>query len=125
MKPTARLVALLASLTAFVPFSIDTYLPSLPQIAVDLSSSTAQVQHTISAFLAGLCLGMLFYGPLSDRYGRRPLLLGSLVLYGLATLGCLFAGSPGDFYRRWVGPAHWCWLGPWPEICLAWHRRPR
>ncbi|MGF6513222.1 DHA1 family bicyclomycin/chloramphenicol resistance-like MFS transporter [Pseudomonas sp. BT76 TE3572] len=93
MKPTARLIALLASLTAFVPFSIDTYLPSLPQIAADLSSSTSQVQHTISAFLAGLCLGMLFYGPLSDRYGRRPLLLGSLVLYGLATLGCLFAGS--------------------------------
>jgi len=93
MKPTARLVALLASLTAFVPFSIATYLPSLPQIAVDLSSSTAQVQHTISAFLAGLCLGMLFYGPLSDRYGRRPLLLGSLVLYGLATLVCLFAAS--------------------------------
>lgn len=93
MKPTARLIALLASLTAFVPFSIDTYLPSLPQIAIDLSSSTAQVQHTISAFLAGLCLGMLFYGPLSDRYGRRPLLLGSLVLYGLATLGCLFVAS--------------------------------
>lgn len=87
MKPTARLIALLASLTAFVPFSIDTYLPSLPQIAADLSSSTSQVQHTISAFLVGLCLGMLFYGPLSDRYGR------SLMLYGLATLGCLFAGS--------------------------------
>ena len=93
MKPSARLIALLASLTAFVPFSIDTYLPSLPQIAIDLSSTTAQVQHTISAFLAGLCLGMLFYGPLSDRYGRRPLLLGSLVLYGLATLGCLFSGT--------------------------------
>ena len=93
MKPSVRLIALLASLTAFVPFSIDTYLPSLPQIAIDLSSTTAQVQHTISAFLAGLCLGMLFYGPLSDRYGRRPLLLGSLVLYGLATLGCLFSGT--------------------------------
>lgn len=93
MKPTARMIALLASLTAFVPFSIDTYLPSLPQIATDLASSTAQVQHTISAFLAGLCLGMLFYGPLSDRFGRRPLLLGGLVLYGLATLGCLFAAN--------------------------------
>ncbi len=93
MKPTLRHVALLASLTAFVPFSIDTYLPSLPQIAVELSSSTAHVQHTISAFLAGLCVGMLFYGPLSDRYGRRPLLLGSLVLYGLGTLACLFAAN--------------------------------
>ncbi|MDR6957874.1 DHA1 family bicyclomycin/chloramphenicol resistance-like MFS transporter [Pseudomonas brassicacearum] len=93
MKSPARLIALLSSLTAFVPFSIDTYLPSLPQIARDLSGSAAQVQHTISAFLLGLCLGMLFYGPLSDRYGRRPLLLGSLVVYGVATLGCLFADS--------------------------------
>ncbi|MBB6287447.1 Bcr/CflA family multidrug efflux MFS transporter [Pseudomonas sp. MYb541] len=93
MKPRARLIVLLSSLTAFGPFSIDTYLPSFPQIAEDLSTSTAQVQHTISAFLAGLCLGMLCYGPLSDRYGRRPLLLGSLVLYAAATLGCLFAGS--------------------------------
>lgn len=93
MKPTARMIALLASLTAFLPFSIDTYLPSPPQIAVDLASSTAQVQHTISAFLAGLCLGRLFYGPLSDRFGRRPLLLGGLVLYGQVTLGCLFASN--------------------------------
>lgn len=93
MKARARLIVLLSSLTAFGPFSIDTYLPSFPQIAEDLSTSTAQVQHTISAFLAGLCLGMLCYGPLSDRYGRRPLLLGSLVLYVAATLGCLFAGS--------------------------------
>lgn len=93
MKTQARLIALLSSLTAFGPFSIDTYLPSFPQIAEDLSTSTAQVQHTISAFLAGLCLGMLCYGPLSDRYGRRPLLLGSLALYVVATLGCLFAGS--------------------------------
>lgn len=53
-EPTLRQVALLASLTAFVPFSIDTYWPSLPQIAVELSSSTAHVQHTISAFL-GAC----------------------------------------------------------------------
>lgn len=93
MNVRPRLVVLLSSLTAFVPFSIDTYLPSLPQIAEDLSTGTAQVQLTISAFLAGLCLGMLLYGPLSDRYGRRPLLLGGLTVYVVATLGCLFAGS--------------------------------
>ncbi|MGK9418548.1 multidrug effflux MFS transporter [Pseudomonas cedrina] len=93
MNARARLIVLLSSLTAFVPFSIDTYLPSLPQIAEDLSTSAAQVQLTISAFLCGLCLGMLVYGPLSDRYGRRPLLLGALTLYVVATLGCLFAGS--------------------------------
>ncbi|OLS60721.1 Bcr/CflA family multidrug efflux MFS transporter [Pseudomonas putida] len=89
----ARLIVLLAALVAFAPLSIDTYLPSLPLIASDLQASSASVQLTISLFLVGLCLGMLVYGPLSDRYGRRPLLLGGMGLYLVATLGCIFAGS--------------------------------
>jgi len=88
-----RLIVLLAALVAFAPLSIDTYLPSLPAIASDLQADAAHVQLTISLFLAGLCLGMLVYGPLSDRYGRRPLLLGGMGLYLVATLGCMFAGS--------------------------------
>ncbi|MFD2644839.1 Bcr/CflA family multidrug efflux MFS transporter [Pseudomonas japonica] len=88
-----RLIVLLAALVAFAPLSIDTYLPSLPAIASDLGADAAHVQLTISLFLAGLCLGMLVYGPLSDRYGRRPLLLGGMGLYLLATVGCMFAGS--------------------------------
>ncbi len=89
----ARLIVLLAALVAFAPLSIDTYLPSLPLIASDLQASAGSVQLTISLFLVGLCLGMLVYGPLSDRYGRRPLLLGGIGLYLVATVGCLFAGS--------------------------------
>lgn len=88
-----RLILLLAALAAFVPLSIDTYLPSLPDIARELGSSPAMAQMTIGVFLAGLCLGMLFYGPLSDRYGRRPLLLGSIGLYILASVGCLRADT--------------------------------
>lgn len=88
-----RLIVLLAALVAFAPLSIDTYLPSLPAIASDLGADAAHVQLTISLFLAGLCLGMLVYGPLSDRYGRRPLLLGGMGLYLVATVGCMLSGS--------------------------------
>lgn len=89
-----RLIVLLAALVAFAPLSIDTYLPSLPNIAQDLGSTSAtSVQLTIGVFLAGLCLGMLFHGPCADRYGRRPVLLWGMVSYLGATIGCLLAGS--------------------------------
>tara|TARA_Y100001951_G_scaffold101807_1_gene107376 strand:+ start:79241 stop:80425 length:1185 start_codon:yes stop_codon:yes gene_type:complete len=86
-----RLVFLLAALTAFVPLSIDAYLPALPSVALELRVNGVQVQSTISVFLIGLCLGMLLCGPLSDRYGRRSLLLVGIVLYLLATLVCMAA----------------------------------
>lgn len=88
-----RLIFLLAALVAFAPLSIDTYLPSLPSIAVDLNASAARVQLTIGVFLAGLCAGMLLYGPLSDRFGRKPLLLSGIVLYLVATVGCMLANT--------------------------------
>lgn len=88
-----RLVILLAALVAFGPLSIDLYLPSLPLIAADLQTPEANIQLTISVFLAGLCLGMLLYGPLSDRYGRRPLLLSGIGLYAVASLGCALSSS--------------------------------
>lgn len=88
-----RLLVLLAALVAFAPLSIDTYLPSLPEIANSLAASQTQVQMTIGVFLLGLCVGMLFYGPLSDRFGRRPILLAGLALYLLASVGCMAASS--------------------------------
>ncbi|MFG0498426.1 MULTISPECIES: Bcr/CflA family multidrug efflux MFS transporter [Pseudomonas] len=86
-----RLIVLLAALVAFAPLSIDTYLPSLPTIAADLGASASSVQLTIGAFLAGLCIGMLFHGPCSDRFGRRPVLIWGMALYLGATVGCMFA----------------------------------
>lgn len=88
-----RLIVLLAALVAFGPLSIDMYLPSLPLIAQDLGAPESQIQLTISVFLAGLCAGMLIYGPLSDRFGRRKLLLGGIALYLLASLGCTLAAK--------------------------------
>ena len=88
-----QLIVILAALVAFGPLSVDMYLPSLPLIAADLATPESNIQLTISAFLGGLCLGMLFYGPLSDRFGRRKLLLGGIVLYLLASLGCVFSGQ--------------------------------
>src|SRR5690554_248890 len=89
----SRLIVLLAALVAFGPLSIDMYLPSLPLIASDLQASQADIQLTISAFLIGLFFGMLFYGPLSDKFGRRKLLLGGITLYLVASIGCFLATS--------------------------------
>lgn len=91
LKHPRRLIVLLAALQAFGPLSIDLYLPGLPLIAADLQSPESSIQLTITAFLLGLFIGMLFYGPLSDKYGRRPLLLGGISLYLLGSLGCILA----------------------------------
>ncbi|SCK16477.1 Bcr/CflA family multidrug efflux MFS transporter [Vogesella sp. LIG4] len=91
--PHGRLIWLLGALVAFGPLSIDLYLPALPAIAASLAAPVGLVQFTIGGFLAGFCLGMLLYGPLSDRYGRRPVLLGGIALYLLASLACVLAQS--------------------------------
>jgi MFS transporter, DHA1 family, multidrug resistance protein len=90
---TFALTALLAALTAISPLSTDMYLASLPDIARQLGASTAQVQLTISAYLTGFAVGQIVYGPLSDRYGRKPVLLAAVALYCVASLVCALATS--------------------------------
>jgi len=90
---TFALTALLAALTAIGPLSTDMYLPSLPDIARQLGAPTAQVQLTISAYLIGFAVGQIFYGPVSDRHGRKPVLLAALALYCVASLVCAMASS--------------------------------
>jgi DHA1 family bicyclomycin/chloramphenicol resistance-like MFS transporter len=90
---TFALTALLAALTAIGPLSTDMYLPSLPDIARQLGASTAQVQLTISAYLIGFAVGQIFYGPVSDRHGRKPVLLAALALYCAASLVCALSTS--------------------------------
>jgi DHA1 family bicyclomycin/chloramphenicol resistance-like MFS transporter len=90
---TFALTALLAALSAIGPLTTDMYLPSLPDIARQLEASTAQVQLTISAYLIGFAVGQIFYGPVSDRHGRKPVLLAAIVLYCAASLACALSKS--------------------------------
>jgi len=90
---TFALTALLAALSAVGPLTTDMYLPSLPDIARQLDASTSQVQLTLSAYLIGFAVGQIFYGPVSDRHGRKPVLIAALALYCAASLACALSTS--------------------------------
>lgn len=90
-QPRLGEILLLGSLTAFGAITIDLYLPTLPAIARDYGSSPAMVQLTLSTFFVGMALGQLFFGPLSDRIGRRPTILIGCGVYMLASLVCALA----------------------------------
>jgi DHA1 family bicyclomycin/chloramphenicol resistance-like MFS transporter len=88
-----HLVLVLGALSAMGPLTIDTYLPALPQLTVDMGASDAQAQLTITGLLVGLGLGQLVIGPLSDAVGRRKPLLFGLAAHGLMSLLCALAPS--------------------------------
>lgn len=92
---TLALTLLLSLLTALGPLTMDMYLPSLPAIGQALDASTAAVQLTISSYLLGFAVGQILYGPLSDRVGRRPVILAALVIYVAATVVCAVAQTIG------------------------------
>lgn len=91
MPPSRRsLAVLLAALSALGPFSIDTYLPSFPEMAASLGASPVEIQQTLTAYLAAFAFMTLWHGALSDALGRRRVVLTGLVIYTLASLGCAF-----------------------------------
>ncbi len=89
------LTLILAGLTMVGPLAIDTYLPSFPAIALAFQASPLMIQQTLSAFLFTFAFMMLFYGTISDSFGRRPVILGSLLLYIVASVGAAAAPSFG------------------------------
>ncbi|MBT2477038.1 Bcr/CflA family multidrug efflux MFS transporter [Streptomyces sp. ISL-94] len=98
MKAAARRTGLLVTfilggLTALPPLSMDMYLPALPEVTTALRSPAATVQLTLTACLAGMALGQLVIGPMSDKWGRRRPLLTGMIVYVLATAICALAPS--------------------------------
>jgi len=84
---------LMGALNALAPVSIDMYLPAFPSIAQGLGATHGEVERTLAAYLIGLSLSQLVYGPLADRFGRKPPLMIGLLLYIVASLGCAFASD--------------------------------
>ena len=89
--PRWALAILLAILGMLGPFSIDTYIPAFDAIAQATAASPTQMQQTLSAYLFGFAFMNLFHGALSDSLGRRPVVLGGLVVFTLASIGCALA----------------------------------
>lgn len=87
----ARFALVLGALSAAGPMAIDMYLPALPMIARDLHATQGQAELSMTAFFLGLMLGQPFYGPLSDRFGRKPPLVGGMMLFVLASVACSLA----------------------------------
>ena len=96
-RPESIITAvLLTALVAFGPLSTDTYLPALPGLVHAFNTDVGHVQLTLSIFLSGFAVAQLFVGPLSDRFGRRPVLITGLVLYIIATAVCAFSTTIGE-----------------------------
>lgn len=101
MTPTARthtrrLALLLGGLAMFGPFSIDTIFPAFPAIGTDLGADPFRMQQTISVYLVAYALMSVVHGPLSDAVGRRPVILGGLLVFAGASAGCALSTGFGE-----------------------------
>jgi len=92
-RPTLRIAVFLIALSATAPISIDMFLPSMPDIASEFGSSESFLTLSVTLFLVSFAGSQLFYGPASDRWGRRPILFFGLTLYTLGGLTCLLSTS--------------------------------
>lgn len=93
-SPRPRAPLWVLAFLAFSPtFAMHIFVPALPSATADFGAGIGTMQMTISLYIVGLAFGQLLYGPISDRFGRRPTLIGGLLIYTLAGLGSAFAPS--------------------------------
>ena len=93
-----RLLTIIAAMLSMIgPFSIDAYLPSFPAIEASFDVSRALLSQSMSVYLLAFALSTLMWGPVSDRVGRRPIILGSLFIYIVASIGCAYSDNLASF----------------------------
>src|SRR3954464_15490492 len=98
-----RLTMVVVALTMIAPFSIDTYLPSLPDIAREFNTSQFYLQQTLSFYLMAFAAMTLVYGPLSDAFGRRNIVLVSAAIYVFPSIGCALAPNAHTLLMLRIG----------------------
>jgi DHA1 family bicyclomycin/chloramphenicol resistance-like MFS transporter len=97
-KPGNQYLTIIAALLAMIgPFSIDAYLPSFPDIEAEFDISRAMLSQSLAVYLLAFSISTLFWGPLADRFGRRLVILVSMALYTLGSIGCAVADSADTF----------------------------
>lgn len=105
VRSPLRFTVLLAGLAMLGPFSIDAYLPAFPAIAESFQTTAMQVQQSLSVYLLSFGAMLLWYGALSDALGRKPVIVGAMVIFVLGSIGCYLSDSIGEFlfYRGMQG----------------------
>nr|WP_255484182.1 MFS transporter [Agarivorans sp. B2Z047] len=93
-----KLIILLASVFAITPYAIDSYLPAIPIIATDFGVNTSLVAITVSIYVFGMALGQLIGGPLSDKYGRKPIMVIGLLIFAVCSVFLAFANNLALFW---------------------------
>lgn len=95
LAATAYVIVLLTAISTLGSFATSVYLPSMPAIGAAMSASPAMVQVTLTVFLIVFASGQILFGPLSDRFGRRPIMLAGFAIYVAASLACALAAGIG------------------------------
>lgn len=96
-KQHRTLAVCFGAISALGPLALDMYLSAMPVMAEEFGAAEGRIELTVMAFFIGFCVGQLVMGPLSDRIGRKPVVLAGLALFALASVACVFSASVEQF----------------------------